>query len=220
MVALNKVSDLVEALIEEGEDVLGTKWQPSGRWVSGPPTYVDLEAFKKWRASCRLLVSLMGDFGTPWQDIFMPDVPNGLANASTTLGTLKAIKEALSNGYLVRFEELVLAEAFSDLTEQAEYLFEQGYFLAAGVILRAILEERLRKLCERTGCTPAKPRPTISDLNQSLYKVKVYDKIVYKHVDAMTATGNDAAHNAPELKKDDVARLLNDTKDFLRRFAT
>ena len=171
MVALDKVSDLVEALIEEGEDVLGTKWQPSGRWVSGPPTYVDLEAFKKWRASCRLLVSLMGDFGTPWQDIFMPDVPNGLANASTTLGTLKAIKEALSNGYLVRFEELVLAEAFSDLTEQAEYLFEQGYFLAAGVILRAILEERLRKLCERTGCTPAKPRPTISDLNQSLYKV-------------------------------------------------
>lgn len=192
----------------------------AARWVSGPPTYVDLEAFKKWRASCRLLVSLMGDLGTPWQDIFMPDAPNGLGNASTTLGTLKAIKEALSNGYLVRFEDLVLAEAFSDLTEQAEYLFEQGYFLAAGVILRAILEERLRKLCERIGCTPEKLRPTISDLNQALYKAKAYDKIIYKHVDAMTATGNDAAHNAPELKKDDVARLLNDAKDFLRRFAT
>jgi hypothetical protein len=162
----------------------------------------------------------MGDLGTPWQDIFMPDAPNGLENASTTIGTLKAIKEALSNGYLVRLEELVLAEAFSDLTDQAEYLFEQGYFLAAGVILRAILEERLRKLCERTGCTPEKPRPTTSDLNQALYKAKVYDKIAYKYVDAMTAIGNDAAHNAPGLKKDDVARLLNDVKDFLRRFGT
>jgi hypothetical protein len=220
MVALEKVSELVEALIKEGEDVLATKWQPSGRWATGPPTYVDLEAFKKWRASCRLLVSLMGDLGTPWHDIFMSDVPNGLSNASTTLGTLKAMNEALSNGYLVRFEELVLAEAFSDITEQAEYLLDQGYFLAAGVILRAVLEERLRKLCERTGCTPEKPRATISDLNQALYKAKAYDKIVYKHVDAMTATGNDAAHNASELKKDDVARLLNDVKDFLRRFAS
>jgi len=220
MVALEKISKLLDALIKEGGEVLETKWQPGGRWATGPPTYVDLEAFKKWRASCRLLVILMGDLGTTWQNILMPDVSNAIQHVSTTLGTLKAIKEALSNGLLVHLEDLVLAEAFSNLTEQAEYLFAQGYFLAAGVLLRAVLEERLKKLCERNACVPEKSRATISDMNQALYKGKVYDKVIFKHVDAMAATGNESAHNAPGLKKDDVERFLKDIQEFLRRFAT
>lgn len=219
MLALEKISSLVDSLVSEGEHVLTTQWQPGGRWATGPPTYVDLEAFKKWRASCRLLVSVMGSLAVPWEDLLTSDVQNGWAHAATTLGTLKAIKEALSSGLLVNFEDLVFAEAFSDLIEQAEYLFDQGYFLAAGVILRAVLEERLRKLCERNTCSPEKNRPTIADFNLALYKANAYDKVTFKHVDAMAATGNDAAHNNPDIRAEDVERFLRDLLAFLRRFA-
>jgi hypothetical protein len=129
------------------------------------------------------------------------------------------IKESLDTGLIVKFEDLVFAEAFSDLFEQAEYLLEQSYFLASGVILRAILEERLKLLCERNGCMPNKKCSTINDYNQSLYKDKVYDKIIFKNVDAMATIGNDAAHNNLNLEKKDVERLLRDISDFLLRFS-
>ncbi len=49
--------------------------------------------------------------------------------------------------------------------------------------------------------------------------VKVYDKIMFKNVDSMAAIGNDAAHNNPDLKKEDVERLLRDLNSFLQRFS-
>ncbi len=103
--------------------------------------------------------------------------------------------------------------------DQAEYLFNQGYILASGVISRAVLEERLKKLCDQNNCQPAKQRPTIIDYNTNLYKDQVYDKIIFKNVDSMAAIGNDVAHNKPNVKKEDVERLLHDLNSFLQRFS-
>ena len=55
------------------------------------------------------------------------------------------------------------AEAFESLLEQADYLLSEGYFLAAGVLGRAVLEEHLRKWCDLKAYSPAKQRPTIND---------------------------------------------------------
>jgi hypothetical protein len=38
-----------------------------------------------------------------------------------------------------------------------------------------------------------------------------------KHVDSMIAVGNDAAHNEPDLKREDVERLLRDVRTFIAR---
>ncbi len=207
-------------LIAEGDDVLGTEWVASGNWVGGAPHYVDLAKFKKWRASCALLAELMGGAASPWKKILKGDSANSVEIAIGMHGTLRAIDEAIENDLLVRFEDLVFAEAFSDLIDQAEYLFQQGYILASGVILRAVLEERLRNMCCRSKCMPNKTRPTLGDFNMELYKSKVYDKITMKHVDAMAAIGNDAAHNKPKLKKDDVERFKNDLVSFLQKHAS
>ena len=109
----------------------------------------------------------------------------------------------MDEGLLVKYEDLIFAEAFADLYEQGQHLFSQGYFLAAGVVFRAVLEEHLRHLCERNECTPVKEKPTINDLNMALYKCDspVYEKSVMLHVTALAAVGNDAAHNNPELKR-------------------
>lgn len=172
MKAKERISDLVVSLIAEGQAVLGTEFKRSGNWVGGVPRYVDLQQFKKWRASCNLLVSLMGDIADPWRDVLAGDIDNRSIVAISMQGTLQAIREALDKDLLISFEELVFAEAFSDLLEQAEYLFEQGYFLASGVILRAVLEERLHRMCKRHSCTPTKARPTIAAYNNELYKAK------------------------------------------------
>ena len=50
---------------------------------------------------------------------------NNVENALSVLGSLKSIKENLDDGFLIRFEDIVYAEAFSDLVERAEYLFEK-----------------------------------------------------------------------------------------------
>ena len=119
----------------------------------------------------------------------------------------------------MRYEDIIIAEAFSDLIEQAEYLYSQGYALAAGVILRAVLEEHLRRMCNKHGCNPSKNKPTIADYNMELYKSKVYDKIKMKYVESMAAIGNAAAHNSDEFDSTDIKRLNQDVVSFLQSFS-
>jgi hypothetical protein len=220
MSAKSRIADFTNKLISEGEEVLRTEFRASGNWVGGAPRYVELQKFKKWRGSCSLLVTLMGDLSAPWKGILDGDAGNDLGVAMSMQGTLEAIRDAIADGLLVRFEDLVFAEAFSDLVDQADYLFAQGYILASGVILRAVLEERLSRMCLRNNCVPQKQKPTIADYNTELYKNKVYDKITLKHVESMAAVGNDAAHNNPTLDKLDVERFKRELVAFLEKFAS
>jgi hypothetical protein len=212
----SKIKDFVERLITEGDAVLATQFKSNKHPY---PLFVNLELFEQWRSRCRLLVSMLGSIAEPWRLTIGKESNNLLTHAMSTQGAVKGIKQSLDEGLLIRFEDIVLAEAFSDLFEQADYLFSKGYFLASGVIARAILEERLRRMCVANNCVPQKERPTLGDFNTELYKNNSYDKITFKHVDALAAIGNDAAHNDPGLKKEDVRRLLDDLQSFLQRYA-
>jgi len=109
------------------------------------------------------------------------------------------------------------ADAFGSLLEQANELFDKKFTLAAGVLGRAVLEEHLRKLCDRHECLPA-DRPTIGDLNQALYAGKHLDKLAMHQVTAMATAGNHCAHNnQPELPPSDVRKFLDDVHDFMVR---
>lgn len=215
-----KIDRLVDKLIRDGEELCKNPWSDRQYELHGVVTYyVDLEGFKKLIGSFRLLLSLLGHFGKPWQDIYEESKKgNRVENAMSVVGSLKSIKESLDDGLLIGLEDIVYAEAFSNLVDQAEYLYEQGYFLASGVILRAVLEERLKKLCEQNECSPGKARATVADYNQNLYAAKVYDKITFKHVDSMAAVGNAAAHNDAQLDRQEVGRFLRDLPQFLSRF--
>ena len=63
-------------------------------------------------------------------------------------GVLKALKEDVNEGWLQTVEELVHADTFSDLLEQARELNSKGYKDAAAVIAGTVLESHLRLLCE------------------------------------------------------------------------
>ena len=214
-----EIEQLLADLLTEGEAVLKTKWQPRGNWVSGPPSYVDLASFSTWRARCKLLASLLGRAVKCWESELTAGWPNKLENAISTQSTLSAVKSAVTAGLLLEMEDLILAGAFANLVEQGDYLLQQGYYLASGVVLRAVLEERLRRLVDSNGVVLSKPRPTLNDYNTELYKASVYDKITFKEVELLTAIGNKAAHNEPGLSANEVSTMRDGLVKFLEKFS-
>lgn len=199
---------IVSDLIHEGNQVVGTKFDSGLALV---PTHVDLQVLHRWWGKIKSFAYQLGVAVTPWKDILNNDPErNTLSFVRKVIGTLEAIKYEIENDHLESFARMVQAETAADLMEQSESLLNKGYYLAAGVIGRAILEEILRKTCERLNCMPSKDKPTINDFNQSLYGFKHYSVIRMKQIEALAAIGNNAAHNSTDLKKGDVERFINE----------
>lgn len=212
------IASFAKKLIEDGNTLLGTQFERDTSSYTSD-MFVDLQMHHQWCASCRLLVQQLGPFADPFRDVLNEQKQcNNTTAVKSMLGTLASVLESVEHGRLAAFEEIVFAEAFANLIEQAEYLLEKDFHLAAGVMFRAVLEERLRRLCDVHGAMPTKTRPTIADYNQSLYKVNVYDKIVMKQVDTMAAVGNAAAHGTDDFDPSDIVQLHSNLVSFLARF--
>lgn len=86
-----------------------------------------------------------------------------------SLGILKAAKDDYENGYLFNARTLIEAEIFDDLLEQSEELLKKAYFQAAAIIAGCVLEDSLRKLCDRNSIL-LPPKATIEPMNIELAK--------------------------------------------------
>lgn len=209
----------VRRLIAEGKEVTSTRFDAGMSGVSylgGRPVGVDLLAFTRWQGGCKNLMRMLGPFGSPWTEAFNGN--NRASNATKMLGTLEAIEQAITSNLLRSVEDMVRAESFVSLLDQAEFLHQQGFFLAAGVLGRAVLEEHLRTWVANLSLPIAKSRPTLNDFKEALYKDKKFSLSVMKHIEAMAAVGNDAAHNKQQLTVDVAARLLRDIREFLGKY--
>lgn len=218
--ARDLIADFATALIAEGVELQATEYSRQTSSFTSH-TFVDYQAFQKWRTSCKVLLSQLGPLSEPWASVLGSDASKHyLATVRGMIGALESIRENAAGGRLASFEDIVFAEAFVNLTDQGTHLLGKGYSLAAGVIYRAVLEERLRRMCDSCQCAPEKDRPTIADYNQALYKAQVYDKITMKSVEMMAAVGNSAAHAKTEVSSSDVARLRDSLSGFLTKFAS
>ncbi|MEZ6041352.1 MAG: hypothetical protein R3C20_12665 [Planctomycetaceae bacterium] len=199
---------IVTELISEGDSVAATKFHTE---IIGSATFVDLQAMHKWFGKVKSLGHLLGTAARPWRELLTTDPDlNTLTFTKRILGTLQAIQHELEHDHLKNFTQLVKAETLADLLDQAQQLLNAGYYLAAGVIGRAVLEEHLRSTCDLVGCFPSKQRPTVHDYNQALYGKEHYSKTKMKLIEGLTSIGNDAAHNKPELDARDVKKLIQD----------
>ena len=212
----------VVRLLEEGKAVISTQTTPKGTFepgfvvIPGSP-YVDQQKLSKWLTGCRNVVHQIGAPAAAWADGFEQPKFHSLAATKNALGNLEALSEALEHNALVPVESLVFADAFGSLLEQADELLSKGFTLAAGVLGRAVLEEHLRKMCDRGNCLPPR-RSTINDLNQALYQSQRIDKLAMQGVIAMATAGNHCAHNSqPPLAPQDIQKLLDDIRGFLVR---
>ncbi|MCJ7649689.1 MAG: DUF4145 domain-containing protein [Candidatus Lokiarchaeota archaeon] len=144
-------------------------------------------------------------------------------NLSALFGILKALRNDYENGYLQRIHELIHADIFSDFLEMADYLIKEGYKDPAAVIAGGVIEEHLRKLCQKNNIEIIKDDSrykTADSLNSELAKANVYKKLDQKSITAWLDLRNKAAHG----KYDDytinqVELMLQGIRDFISRCA-
>jgi hypothetical protein len=182
-------------------------------------------SFTEWQSQVlSFLINLLGTEGT-YTKKFEELVTGGCRICvDRGLGVLRALKEDISQGYLTPFKSLVAADMFSDFLEMAEYLLEESYKDAAAVITGGVLEEHLRKLCDKnaisvTTIKEGKPVPLKAEtLNQELNKANVCNKLDMKQVTSWLDLRNKAAHGKyDEYTKEQVILMLKGVMDFVRR---
>ena len=104
---------------------------------------------------------------------------------------------------------------FGSLLDQADFLLSRKYALAAAVLGRVVLEERMRDVCQVEGCTPAKPRPGIEDYKNALVSAGRLTSQEGVMLAAENMTGNKAAHNKDDFAPTNVPEYLQFIRNFL-----
>ncbi|MEZ4733260.1 MAG: hypothetical protein R3E79_39700 [Caldilineaceae bacterium] len=136
------------------------------------------------------------------------------------LGILQAVSDDLRSGMLSNMRELVAAEVFTDLSEMAEYLVGQGYQIPAVSVSGAVLEDALRKICEKSSIAWS-GESSISKLNVLLYKANLYDKVEHGQVEAWGKLRNKVDHGdfaqAEDIDVDNARRMVEGVRDFVAR---
>jgi hypothetical protein len=134
---------------------------------------------------------------------------------------LKALRNDYQAGNLRSVLELIHSDVFSDFLEMAAYLLAEGYKDPAAVIAGTVLEEHLRKLCDKNSIPTQKPtgEPKKADaLNAELAGANVYSKLDLKNVTAWLDLRNKAAHvHYAEYTKEQVVLLIQSIRDFITR---
>lgn len=130
-------------------------------------------------------------------------------------GVLEAAQRDFEAGILFDMRALVTAEVLGDFIEQSEALLGAGYHVPAASLAGAVLEDTLRKLCEKHSITiPASTK--IDRLNAELARAGVYDKLVQKRITAHADIRNNADHgHFDKFAKSDVEDMVK----WIRTFA-
>jgi hypothetical protein len=137
---------------------------------------------------------------------------------------LQAARNEIARGWLFEMKGLVSAEIFSDFMEMAEHLLQEGYKDAAAVMIGSVLEEHLRKLCDKNNIPIIIEKndeiiPKKADLlNHELAKLEIYNKLEMKQIITWLDLRNKAAHGKySEYTKEQVALLFQGVMDFMSR---
>jgi len=136
-------------------------------------------------------------------------------------GMLLALRSDYERGALQSVIELVHADIFADFLDMAEYLMQQGYKDPAAVVTGSVLEEHLRKLCDKHGIPAVKPdgSPKKADaLNSDLTAAGIYSKLDQKSVTAWSDLRNKAAHGKyTEYTQEQVTLMIQGVQEFASR---
>lgn len=139
------------------------------------------------------------------------------------VGTIKALKNDLENGYLKSLHDIVQSEIFSDYLEMASYLINEGYKDPSAVIIGSTLEAHLRELCKTNSVdieiinNKGKAVPKKSDvINSDLAKAGVYSMAYQKQITAWLDLRNSAAHgHYTAYSIEEIRLMLEGIRQFL-----
>lgn len=209
---IDNETELMKTIREGGE---GSIYSPSYK-------YLDKEQASQWGTSCLHILRRVFGENSDHYVRFNEEFPKLSSNKNyyaikRMLGILKAAKDDYENGYLFDTRVLIQAEVFDEFLEQAEHLFANGYHESAAVVAGAVLEDGLRKLCNRRG-VPLPAKATIDPMNVALAKDGAYSSLVQKRITALADLRNKAAHGKwSEFSKEDVKDMLAQVRLFMEQ---
>jgi hypothetical protein len=193
------------SLIQAADSLAVAQRQPGGY------TDENMRLFAQIRVSALNLLARLGSSNSVYYREFLN---SEIAQHFTMSGILRAAHTDYLEGYLADHSLLISAEVFDDLLVQAEVLLEHAYKDAAAVLIRAVLEDALRRLCAASQIDMP-VRASIQQLNEELYKKKAYTLLQHKEITAKAEVGNNAAHGRFDAYNEpDVRAFL----DYVRRF--
>jgi hypothetical protein len=214
-----KVIGRLQDLITEGEKINPSNFKPKpGIMYFGAP--VDDERANQWGTSCLNILSRVFGKGSDYYikfDVLFSDIDNW-TQIRKGLGILKAAKDDYENGYLFETRVLIEAEVFDDFLERAEQLLGKNYHEPAAVIAGCVLEDGLRKLCQRNGIVLQK-NAALDTMNIELAKKGIYSKLVQKNLTSLAHIRNKAAHGEwSEFSKGDVEQMIVQVRAFMEKY--
>jgi len=155
----------------------------------------DLAKLQRWETSCLHLLNLTFEEDS----IYFENLRGafGLGNREAHLAhgieIMRGAKEEIERGFLYDIEHLISADFFDSVIEQAEYLLKSGFKDVAAVLGRVVIENTLKDIGKRENI-PVPEKTQLSELNQILRDNSVYEKNIWRLVQAQIDLGNYAAH--------------------------
>ncbi len=145
---------------------------------------------------------------------------------SKKVAILKGIRDSYVNGFYISLEKQIVSNVSADYMEQAEALLGerisgQNDHVPAAVLCVAVLEDALRRLCQKQTppidiVKPNGDKKTLEPLIQDLHRAKVFNKSVADQLRAWAKIRNYAAHGEfSEFTREQVNLMLLGVKQFL-----
>ena len=138
------------------------------------------------------------------------------------VGALQSLRNDYANNFLKNFNEMIDADLFSDILEQAEYLLSQDYVIASAVVAGVALESHLRKLAEKNSIpikTDDEKYIKADSLNGALLKSNIIDKTMHKSVTSWLGLRNDAAHpDSKEINGGLIEPMIAGIRVFIQQY--
>lgn len=143
-------------------------------------------------------------------------------SAEQLYGALQGLREDYVNDFLKSFNEMIDAELFTDILEQAEYLLSKGFVGASAVVAGVALESHLRKLAEKNSIPITKEDGSYinaDSLNGELRKKEVIDKTINKSITGWLGLRNAAAHpDTKEINEGLIKPMIAGIRVFIQHY--
>ena len=215
-----KIIEKFNKLIAEGIKILQESGWDGRHTYFKTPSNID---YQRWRTEAlNLIKRVCGQDSEHYKQLLQIAQDDKSKNESYYFahcyGILEAAKRDFDDDFLSDVKYLVRADLLDDFLAQAEMLLQEQYSIPAASLAGAVLEDTLRKLCDKKNISyPDKTK--IDTLNIALAKASVYDKLVQKEITAKADLRNNADHgHFDKIKSDDVTDMIKWIRRFMRDY--
>ena len=216
--ALKRIDNVIDYVTLESDEAI--KNSPS---VFTPYHALNLRQIPQLSLRLKQTLLDMSPHGSEyWNYAVSFSSPFNFDSVAKLYGALKSLREEYANDFLGGFNEMLDAEIFTDILEQAEYLLSQDYVIASAVIAGVALESHLIKLAEKNLIAITKDDGGYINaefLNGELRKKEIIDKTINKSITGWLGLRNDAAHPGTKKQNDGLIEpMIAGIKIFIQQY--